>query len=95
MAKESPDSCPKLILTEINPFSKLQAAVISLILEGRDYQQIAHILGYHHQSIKNLVAAKAGYSIYSTVEKITGRRPSSEGDLVAILSGDVVLLKKD
>lgn len=95
MSKESLDSCPKLILTQINPFSPKEAEIITLIVEGRSYKQIAHILGYSHQGIKNLITAKADFSIFSKVGKITGKRPSTVGEMLAILTGDVLLLEKD
>jgi hypothetical protein len=95
MGKESLDSCPRLKLADINPFNPRQRKIINLILEGKKYKQIARQLGYVHQHIRNLVAGPYSYSIFSKVERITGERPYDKQQLITMLAGDVLFLRKD
>lgn len=93
MGKESLDSCPRLKLTEINPFTPRHRDIINGILDGKNYQEIASLLGISYKTVKSLVYHPWG--VFGRVEDITGEWPGSCERLIAILWGDVLILKSD
>ena len=95
------------ILAPINPFLPSQKDILQGVIDGYSNKQIAHNLGISTQVVKNHLsgldasaridgketANKSDLGIFGIVEKYCGNRPKNRTHLIAMLTGDVILLK--
>jgi len=95
------------ILAPINPFLPSQRDVLQGVIDGYANKQIAQNLGISIQVVKNHLsgldasavinrnetADKSDLGIFGIVEKYCGKRPNNRTNLIAMLTGDVILFK--